>query len=275
MASGGRAFPLQFQECQTVKTPDVLGEQGEIMKALGWLLAGGLMVASVLPAQPLDPLQARLATLRNDQPIRLKVDVELRHRGSAPLQLNSTKKRGRAIVIYGPHGPEVRDQRWTETATGFSAWRPSKVEEKTPLLDSVEAGDLVDPAGMLMLLLRGATLISDEEVTWQSQPARLLVVRPGPLTPERQGEAERAQGDPERFVTEAKIWLDAGGSPLALERSVELRFGPALQVTQRQTITFQQVAGRLLAAGSEETYSGTALAVLRSRDEKKMKITVD
>jgi hypothetical protein len=169
----------------------------------------------------------------------------------------------------------VREQRWRETSSGFSVWRQSKVEVETPLLDQAEAGDLVDPAGMLALLLRGATVLSDEAVIWQNQPARLLVIRPGPLAAAPQDEARSAGGDPERFVTEAKIWLDAGGSPLALERSMELRFGPALQVTEHQTLTFQQVAGRLLAARSEETYSGTALAVLRSRDEKKMKITVD
>jgi hypothetical protein len=244
------------------------------MKALGWLVTGGFLFASTLPAQPLDDLQVRLAALRNDQPIRLKVDVELRHRGSAPLHLNDTKQRGRAIVLYGPHGPEVREQRWLETSSRFSIWRQSKVEEKTPLLDEVEAGDLIDPAGMLALLLRGATLLSDEEVTWQNQPARLLVIRPGVLDSERPDGAETAEG-PERFVTEAKIWLDASGSPLAVERSMELRFGPALKVTQHQILTFQQVAGRLLAARSEESYSGTALAVLRSRDEKKMKISVD
>jgi hypothetical protein len=266
---------LQFQELQEVNTPDVLGGQGENMKALGWLVTGGLMLASVLPAQPLDSLQVRLAALRSDQPIRLKVDVELTHRGSAPLHLNGTKKRGRAIVVYGPHGPEVREQRWRESATWFSAWRQSKSEVATPLLDQAEAGDLVDPAGMLAFLLRGATVLSDEEVTWQGQPARLLVIEPGLLAAERQDGAETAGGDPERFVTEAKIWLDASGSPLALERSMELRFGPALQVTQHQTLTFQQVEGRLLAARSEETYAGTALAVLRSRDEKTMKITVD
>jgi hypothetical protein len=249
------------------------------MKALGWLVTGGLMLASALPAQPLDPLQVRLAALRSDQPIRLKVDVELTHRGSAPLHLNGTKKRGRAIVVYGPHGPEVREQRWRETGNRFSAWRQSKVEVETPLLDEAEAGDLVDPAGMLALLLRGATVLSDEEVAWQGQPARLLAIRPGPLAAERPDEARTAgdgPGDsPERFVIEAKIWLDASGTPLALERSVELRLGPALHMTQHQTLTFQQVAGRLLADRSEETYTGTALAVLRSKDEKKMKVTVD
>ena len=44
---------------------------------------------------------------------------------------------------------------------------------------------------------------------------------------------------------------------------------------QQQTLALQKVDGRLLGARSEETYSGTALAVLRSRNEKKMKVTVD
>lgn len=162
------------------------------MKALAWLVTGGLMVASALPAQPLDPLQVRLAALRSDQPIRLKVDVELTHRGSAPLHLNGTKKKGRAIVVYGPHGPEVREQRWRGSSSRLSAWGESKVEVETPLLDPAEAGDLVDPAGMLALLLRGATVLSDEEVTWQNQPARLLVIRPDPLAAERPDEARTA-----------------------------------------------------------------------------------
>jgi hypothetical protein len=245
-------------------------------KALGWLVTGGLMFASTLTAQPLNDLQARLATLRNDQPIRLKVDVELRHRGSAPLHLNRTKQRGRAIVIYGPFGPEVREQRWLETGSRFSFWRKSKIQVEAFLVDEGEAHDLIDPAGMMELLLERAALLSDEEVTWQGQPARLLVIRPGPFAAEREDESEAGRKDePERFITEAKIWLDASGSPLALERSVEIRLGPALKVMQRQTLTLQQVEGRLLAARSEETYSGTALAVLRSRNEKKMKVTVD
>lgn len=245
-------------------------------KALGWLLAGGLMFASTLTAQPLNDLQARLVALRNDQPIRLKVDVEMWHKGSAPLHLNRTKQRGRAVVIYGPHGPEVREQRWLTTGNRFSFWRKSKIQVETSLVAEAEAYDLVDPVGMMELMLQEATLLSDEEVTWQGEPARLLVIRPGPLAAKRDDESEAGTKDePERFITEAKIWLDASGSPLALERSVELRLGPALKVMQHQTLTLQQVEGRLLAARSEETYSGTALGVLHSRNEKKMKVTLD
>ena len=77
--------------------------------------------------------------------------------------MSGTKKRGRAIVVYGSHGPEVREQRWRESSTLFSAWRQSKSDVGIPLLDQAEAGDLADPAGMLELLLRGATVLSDEE----------------------------------------------------------------------------------------------------------------
>ena len=101
-----------------------------------------------------------------------------------------------------------------ESSNRFSAWGESKVEVETPLLDPAEAGDLVDPAGMLALLLRGATVLSDEEVTWQGQrrgcwssgPARLS--RSGRT---RRRTAGRSWDSPERLVTEAKIWLDAGG----------------------------------------------------------------
>jgi len=58
-----------------------------------------------------------------------------------------------------------------------------------------------------------------------------------------------------------------------MERSVDLRLGAALSVTEQQSFTFQLVDGRLLADEVEETSSGTALAVLRSRDTRKLKVT--
>ncbi len=72
---------------------------------------------------------------------------------------------------------------------------------------------------------------------------------------------------------EVKVWLDETGAPLAMERSFETRLGPALDATQLQSLTFQQVGGRLLVAEARQSYSGTALAVLRSRDTKKIKVT--
>src|SRR5262245_8692394 len=57
-------------------------------KPLGWLVIFGLIYANALTAQPLEDLQARLAELRSEKPIKVKVDVEIRHRESAPLHLD-------------------------------------------------------------------------------------------------------------------------------------------------------------------------------------------
>lgn len=233
-------------------------------KALGWIVAGGLLISGQLTAQPLNDLQARLAALHSEEPIRLKVDVDLRHKGAAPLRLNDTRMRGTATVAYGPKGVEIRKKR---------SWGSTRNGEEIPLVTEAEALDLIDPAATMELLLSEATLVSDEMTTWQGRPARLLVFRPEQLAREQKDE-EAPAGPLPPLVFDARIWLDESGVPLAMERSVELLLGPALKATEHQTLTFQQVAGRLLVAEALETYSGTALAVLRTGDTKKMKVTV-
>jgi hypothetical protein len=245
-------------------------------QALRWIVAGGLLVSSQLAAEPLEDLQLRLASLRDDQPIRLQVDVELKHRGTAPLHLNSAKQRGRAIVTYGPQGVEsIKERPLGTSATWASLWRSKRGEETTePLISQEEANDLVNPAGMLVSLLDEVTVVSDETSTWQGKPARLLVLRPVQLAAHREGERPSEGNDPVPLTTEAKLWLDESGLPLVMERSLELRLPAAVTALVQQTFTFQQVDGRLLVAREQETNSGTALVVLRSRDSKDMKVTV-
>ena len=242
-------------------------------QALGWILFGSLWISGSLTAEPLSDLRMRLAELQSDEPMRIQVDVELKHRGSAPLHLNKTKRRGTAIVDYGPKGVRKIEQWWTETGLRFSFWKKSKVETETRPLDDIEAQDLADPVEMMDFLLNGATLLSDESATWQGQPARLLVIRPHPSAAARNEEAAPREGGPSPFDLEAKIWLNESGDPLALERSMEFRLGRALALTGQQTLTFQQVEGRLLAAEAWQAYNGTGLAVLHSRDDKKMTVT--
>lgn len=213
--------------------------------------------------------------MRNDQKTRIEVEIEYRHRGSAPLHLNKEKRRGVAVVEAGPKGVKKITSRWLGTSTRFSAWGKKKGENAEPLLNDTDALDLVNPAEMMEIFLNEATLLSDEKVTWQGQPARLLVVRPSLLEPKRKDGKEPGKGEepePKRYAIEAKVWLDENGAPLAMERGFEYRLGPALSWTSSQSYTFQQVEGRLLVAEAEETYSGTGLAVLHSRDDRKMKV---
>ena len=236
-------------------------------QALGWTLAVGLLMSTQVSAQPINDLQTRLESMRNDQKTRIEVEVEFRHRGSAPLHLNKEKRRGVAVVEAGPKGVKKITSRWLGSSSRFSAWGRKKGENEDPLLDDVEALALVNPAGMMETFLNEATLLSDEKVTWQGKPARLLVVRP--TLPDGKAAAE---DDPKPYATEAKVWLDESGFPLAMERAFELKLGPALSVTESQSFTFQQVEGRLLVAEAEETWSGTGLAVLHGRDDRKMKV---
>jgi len=205
--------------------------------------------------------------MRNDQKTRIEVEIEFRHRGSAPLHLNKEKRRGVAVVEAGPKGVKKITSHWQTTEVRFSVWGKKKGENEASLLNDTDALTLVNPAGMMEAFLSEATLLSDEKVTWQGQAARLLVVRPAMLKSKRKDESE-----PERHALETRVWLDENGVPLAMENGFELRFGPVLSVTGSQSFTFQQFEGRLLVAEAEETYSGTGLAVLHDWDDRKMKV---
>ena len=240
-----------------------------IPQALRWILAGALLVSSPAMAQPLNDLQARLAGLPKELPSRVKVDVELRHKGTAPLHRNNTKMRGEAILVNGRFGAEVRQQKWTKSGSRFSFWKEDEDNGDIPLVTEGEAEDLIDPVGVMADLLEGAELVSDEAVTWRDRPARLVTFR---LSRPELKEAE-AKGAPLPIDESAKIWLDESGLPLALERSAAARLGGVAKVAERRTLTFRTVDGRLLVDEVEAEYSNEALAVLRGRDFKKMKVT--
>src|SRR5215475_7433840 len=152
-------------------------------------VAGGLLISSVLAAEPLKDLQDKLASARSEQPIRVKVDVALEHQGKAPLHLNDVKEHGRVIVVAGPRGVEIREQKRIGSSTYLSLWRsPRKTasgEAQVPMVEYDEALLLVDPAGWLSPFLSQSTLVEDQAVTWEGQPARLLVIRPSQLPAEK------------------------------------------------------------------------------------------
>ncbi len=246
-------------------------------QALRMAVAGGLLISGVLAAEPLKDLQDKLAAARSDQPIRVKVDVALEHKGKAPLHLQDTKEHGRVIVISDPRGVEIREQKRLGRSIYLSLWRSRKTEPgevEVPMVEDEEARILVDPAGWLSPFLSESTLVEEQAVAWEGQPARLLVIRPSQLPPAATVDKASTKDEPRPVVVEAKIWLGADGLPLALESTEELRI-PAFTVTQHQSLTFQQAGGRLLVARSTQDFSGTALLALRGTDVKTMKVTVD
>jgi hypothetical protein len=110
---------------------------------------------------------------------------------------------------------------------------------------------LVDPATVLYFLLWDASLVSDQSVTWQGQAARLLV-----FVPTSFGEKAASSGALWRFTGEVKLWLSGSGVPLAMRHTMKLNVEPPLGVKRDQVLTFQELDGRLLAAGTEDLFSG-------------------
>lgn len=236
-------------------------------KALAMALTGMILFAGSGKAESLEEVRARLSTLRNDQPIRLRVDVTVEHRGSAPLHLNKNSRSGVATVSFGPDGVKLIEQKWLHKSTFASLWRSSKPrDEEMTLLDFEEACDLGDPVEALDLALTDAILIEDRTDTWRGRTARLLVVRPARL---------EAHQDSSPLVTEVRLWLDADGIPLGMERSSEFHLGSVAKATQVLTFTYQQVDGRLLTDEVREDFQSTALAVLRGKDKRTMKVRVE
>jgi hypothetical protein len=250
----------------------------------GRLLAGLLFVAGTASAagnateqasaqpsaQPLADLSARLAAWSSDAPLRVEVEVEQKHRGSAPLHLRRTKQVGGAVIEWGPRGVESLEQWWFGAGARVTIWERAQrrpvIDEDDRVLSDQEASELADPAGTLGVLLQGATLLADEPSTWDGRAARRLTIRPATLNaneraPEREG--------PDPLELRLAVWLDEAGEPLAVERSVDFAAGP-FSAQQRQTLVLGQVDGRLVVSEMRETWTGQAVALLRGQDDKRV-----
>ena len=196
-----------------------------------------------------------MAALRNAQPIRLKVEIERKHAESSPGHKSSAKQTGRVTIDYGPKGVRIRGR--LSGGQSSSSWGADKEECRPkwieiPTLDEGEASLLVDPATVLYYLLWDASLLSDKPVTWQGQAARLLVFVPTSVG------AKAASSDAFwRFTGEVKIWLSDSGMPLAMQHAMRPNVEDTVPGKKDQLLIFQQVDGRLLAARTEDTFSGT------------------
>src|SRR5688572_20287894 len=224
-------------------------------------------------AEPLAALAARLEALRSDAPLRVEVEVEQKHRGSAPLHLRRTKQIGGAVIEWGPRGVESLEQWWFGAGARLSIWERAQrrpvIDEDDRVLSDQEAAELADPAGSLGVLLEGATLLADEPSTWEGRAARRLTIQPAMLAPRNAKGREREREEPGPLELRLAVWLDEVGEPLAVERSVDFAAGP-LAAQQRQTLVLAQVDGRLVVSEMRETWTGQAVALLRGQDDKRV-----
>jgi hypothetical protein len=237
---------------------------------LGCVLTAVLAAPTL--ADPLEELRAALPDLRAAPGTRLKVDVAFAHQGVAPLHWSGAVRRGQATVVLGKRGAHVRRERWVGTEGRASVWGEGG-ESDTHLLEPETAGDLIDPAGALLVMLDGATLLEEKETERDGAPVRQITFRPGHLASD--GARHPAPPADGRLPVglAATVWVDASGVPIAMERSFTLRLGPALDLVTHQMVSYQRVDGHLFAVEASEDYTGSALFVLRGRDARRMWVT--
>ena len=115
---------------------------------------------------------------------------------------------------------------------------------------------LVDPASELRRLLEGATLVSDRVEPFEGRSLRTVVFKP---VPDVDDEDRKALKKYEEVVT---LRLDGDGVPLAMERSLDLKFSKLLisfTLSQRESRRFARAAGRLVTVTATEESNGSGL----------------
>lgn len=234
------------------------------------LLLGSLAGARGARADGLADLRAALAKLKAEAPIRARIEVKTTETSKGDDSSRLVSKDALVTAELGPQGLRIAwpAQALAETrkAARLRAASPDAVKQDGGLaeLEAEDAADLLSYAEPLALAIEGAKVVQEKNDVRQGKPARLLVLQPADRL--RESERKMLKGREETL----RIWLDAEGFPLAMERSADLKFSKFLisfDVTARESRTFMRAAGRLVVA--TETVEGGGSGLGQSGQTKR------
>lgn len=205
-----------------------------------------------LRADALADVRAALDHLSASAPVRARVRIS---RIETEKEKPKREKKGEAVVEHGPAGLTIQlDPAWLPK--GGTRAEQKREEEAIVRLAPQQALELVDPAAEIRQLLEGATVVSDGNAPFEGSQVRTVVLRP---VADVDDEDRKALKKYEDVVT---LRLDADGVPIALDRSLDMKFSKLLisfTVSVRQSRRFTRVAGRLLTASASEESHGSGL----------------
>jgi hypothetical protein len=246
-------------------------------RSLVVLVAALLLPSGRAHADPLGDLRASLQKLVGEQPIKAQIVVKNIVKNNDEGQAQQTVEEGAVVAEDGPQGLrlswapqqilEARKAEWQKAANPDAPAQHSS--SSLSVLGAKDAADLLGYAEPLRLLLEGATLVENKVEPRNGKPGRLLVLRPrdGLTASEKKSLKER-----EDIL---KVWLDETGVPLALDRSVKLKFSKffisfAVSVHEARTLT--RLGDRLLVTQWSEESSGSGLGQT-GESRKTMRVT--
>jgi hypothetical protein len=215
----------------------------------------------LLFADGLTDVRAALQKLQSDQPLRARVEIKTRRSGGESTKQKQSEGVSSVIVESGGEGLKLswspdqikqsRKAAWAEIANPDA---PKSDIATLKALEAAQALNLLDAADPLRRGLERARLLEDKSDTYKGKPARLLVVRIDLTLDEEERKALKSSEAIE------KLWLDADGIPIAMDRSIDAKFSKFLigfKIHEHETREFQRAGGRLMTTSSTKEASGS------------------
>jgi hypothetical protein len=226
-----------------------------------FLLPTLLLAPTLLFADGLTDVRAALQKLQSDHPLRARVEIKTRRSGGESNKQKQSESISSVTVESGAEGLKLSWSPDQIKASRKAAWaeiaNPDAPKSDIATLKTLEAGqglNLLDAADPLRRGLERARLLEDKSDTYKGKPARLLVIRIDLTLDEEERKALKSSEAIE------KLWLDADGIPIAMDRNIDAKFSKFLigfKIHEHETREFQRAGGRLVTIYSKKESSGS------------------
>lgn len=214
-------------------------------------------------ANGLADVRATLQKLQSDQPLRARIEIKIRRAGGESDKQKQSQATSAVIVESGPQGLTLNWSPEQIKQSRKAAWAervdPDLPKSDLASLKALAAGDalnLLDAADPLRRGLEKAVLREDKRDTYQGKTARLLVLGIDLGLDEEERKALKSS------ETILKLWLDADGVPLAMERDIQAKFSKffvGFRLHEHETREYQRAGGRLVVTRASKDSSGAGL----------------
>lgn len=223
-----------------------------------WLVALAL-VAQSAAADTVTALQARLAGLAAESPISASIEHVFQARNSDEEQAPPTGTvRVDATLLDGGLSlkwPSDLVMKAQLEARQSNPDTPKPISRAMNDLSVSDVSALLNAAPRLVNDLDGAELLSEGPAQWQGNDATLLSLKLNPKLSKGQHKYLK------EMDATAKIWLDATGMPVAIERQIAFKGRAMLVISFEQnetsSATYQLVDDRLIEVRSQRQSAGS------------------
>jgi hypothetical protein len=232
------------------------------------LLPFCLLAASALHADTLGDLRAALQKLQGRESIKARAEVNTTSLNGEGKKQKSKQSRGAVLLEEGPGGLRLG---WTseqmEAARVETRRKKTDPEAQTPNLDSLralnaeDASEMLGAAPALLVKLSQVKLLEEKPETFGGRPARMLHLQ---MEPALSAETRDVM---KKYEQRLKVWLDADGTPLGAEESVDFKgskFLISFGGSSRETSVYRKVGGRLVAERTTKETSGSGMGMTSS-----------